>query len=389
MTTPMKGTIIWLFVLLVTLILAACNSQSTNHSEAENAEATQYEADAIVSMFQSVLLNERQFYNRWAGWTYLDDYSSELRDATAIALFDMNGDGAPEVIVNFHYAVKLVLRYFNGEVFGDGFGIRDINGISTDGRFFMNFGGAGSFGIGELIIDGETANISMIYSFEAQRRDRQYINGISVSAEEFELRRASLDEKECIAWHSFTQENIRNLASLITPRYMPAEYREYQSEYIFTTTMRIHEDMPVFTFHRIVGDYAPEPWHEIPQPREVSIIVKDENGAIIQVISDLTQSSRYGTQGIAFDDFNFDGYLDMRLLRFQDGAGGRLVTEYIWLWDRSASQFALNRQLMDIENAGLSANQYTRRIEAFHRAGADHFFTFFEYHDGEFARIPD
>jgi len=79
----------------------------------------------------------------------------------------------------------------------------------------------------------------------------------------------------------------------------------------------------------------------------------------------------------------------MRLLRFQDGAGGRLVTEYIWLWDRSASQFALNRQLMDIENAGLSANQYTRRIEAFHRAGADHFFTFFEYHDGEFARIPD
>ena len=62
------------------------------------------------------------------------------------------------------------------------------------------------------------------------------------------------------------------------------------------------------------------------------------------------------------------------------------MAEYIWLWDRPTSQFVLNWQLMDIENAGLRANQDTRQIEVFHRVGADHFFTFFEYHDGEFVR---
>jgi len=118
---------------------------------------------------------------------------------------------------------------------------------------------------------------------------------------------------------------ICSIALLLTAcssqiRYMLAEYattdeyHEQQTEYIFTTVMRIHEDMPEFTFHRVVGDYVPEPWYEIPQPMEVGIVIED---------------------------------------------------------------------------AGISANQDTRQIEVFHREGAGHFFTFYEYHYGEFVRVPN
>jgi len=54
-----------------------------------------------------------------------------------------------------------------------------------------------------------------------------YIDGELVSEEEFDARRALLlehfDEKEAITWRPFTDENIENLASLVTSRYIPTQ----------------------------------------------------------------------------------------------------------------------------------------------------------------------
>ena len=208
----------------------------------------------------------------------------------------------------------------------------------------------------------------------------------------------SLDEVQEILGSSYLSGHQSSglRISYPTPRPWLSLHTTFET---FETTMRLHEDMPEFTFIRIIEDTVPEPCYEIPQPMNVSILIMDERGNnergnIIQSITGLTQSNVYGgihyeDYDIAFEDFNFDGYLDMRLLRFQDGAGGRIVIEYIWLWDRETSQFILNQQLMDIENAGLHANQETQQLEAFHRVGADHFFTFYEYHYGEFMRVPD
>ena len=180
----------------------------------------------LYSMFQSVLLNERQFYSKWAGFAYLNEYNHELVGPTTIAIFDMNGDGIPEVIANFNDTIKLVLHYYSGEIFGSEFGIRCLNAISTDGRFFLSPGGAGNFGIGEMMIDGETAQILTVYDFVGMLYDRHYpyethINvrsGVSISNEEFEIWWESLNDKELISWHTFSRENIQNLVQLITPR---------------------------------------------------------------------------------------------------------------------------------------------------------------------------
>jgi hypothetical protein len=155
----------------------------------------------------------------------------------------------------------------------------------------------------------------------------------------------------------------------------------------FTTTMRIHDDMPEFTFHRIVGDLLLEPCDEIPFPREVNILITDEEGSIIQSISGLTQSHPYMDRDIEFADFNFDGYLDMRLQRWQHGAGGRLSIEYFWLWDAEKSQFIMNEQLVEIDASGLFADQDTRQINVWNRDGSFGETTFYEYVNEDFILV--
>jgi len=182
-------------------------------------------------------------------------------------------------------------------------------------------------------------------------------------------------------------------AVLVVGSYNPAEYIDDELPLIFTSTMRIHPDMPEFTFHRIVEDYLPESFEIwIPAPREVSIIIEDEDGNIVQEITGLTQSNdwdRVFHANISFDDYNFDEYLDMRLLRWQDGAGGLLANEYFWLWDAYAGQFVMNEQLMEIGVAAdMRANQETQQIERFNRGdNMSQIWDLYEYSNGEFTRI--
>ena len=159
----------------------------------------------------------------------------------------------------------------------------------------------------------------------------------------------------------------------------------------FITTIRIHPDMPEFTVTRIVGEYMSYETSEdglFPEPRDVRIIISDENGVIIQEINNLTQSNRSVSGGLSFDDYNFDGYLDMRLLRWQDSAGGLLAQEYFWLWDASSMQFVIHEQLTAIGHAAwLGADQESRRIYVGNRYRGGHALLWYEYNDGWFSVV--
>ena len=157
---------------------------------------------------------------------------------------------------------------------------------------------------------------------------------------------------------------------------------------IFVTVEKIHENMPEFTFRRIVGDFIDNPWHELPVPREVNIIIEDEGGYTIQVISGLTQSNTvliFGDAycGIIFDDFNFDGYLDMRLVRWTDGGGSLRSISYVWLWDIAESQFVLNEQLVGLDAAEITTNQDIRQIETWIRHSDGRTYSYYEFHNEE------
>jgi len=61
----------------------------------------------------------------------------------------------------------------------------------------------------------------------------------------------------------------------------------------FITTKRIHSDMQEFTFIRRLGDYVNSSQYSDVE-RYASIVIKDEDGNIVQEINGLTQGGRQG-----------------------------------------------------------------------------------------------
>ena len=172
---------------------------------------------------------------------------------------------------------------------------------------------------------------------------------------------------------------------------------EVESFNYFTTTVQIHPHMPEFTITRIVGAYLTyeEAFGEgsglsFPSPREVSIIIEDSTGLVIQIIEGLTQSGDFANRnhGPSFGDYNFDGYLDMRLMRWQDGAGGLLAQEYFWLWDTEIMEFVLHEQLMEIgHSASLWIKEEEQFIRVHNRYRGGHATLRYEYKNGGFSII--
>ena len=158
----------------------------------------------------------------------------------------------------------------------------------------------------------------------------------------------------------------------------------------FVTTQKIHESMPEFTFTRIIGDYLD--YHISYEPdsiaREMTIVIEDDKGNIIQVIPGLSQARLFINSDITFDDFNFDGYLDMRLMRWQEGAAALRAIEYFWLWNTEKLQFVPNEQLTKIGHAaGLNVNHDTQQIIVRQRNGTLSNLYFYEYICGSFELV--
>lgn len=143
---------------------------------------------------------------------------------------------------------------------------------------------------------------------------------------------------------------------------------------VFESSVHIHEDMAPFTFLRTTSGIneivpSPEPGGGYFFPEfDVSISIYDENGALIQEIPGLLQStSPYNSihddfMQIAFDDLNFDGYLDMRLFSYlhseRHPMWGR---HYHWLWDEESGQYIFNEQLTEfLTSAHITVDEETR-----------------------------
>ena len=115
-----------------------------------------------------------------------------------------------------------------------------------------------------------------------------------------------------------------------------------------------------------------------------SIAIFNENGKLIQVIQDLDMvflhelptidfndwwmmpSIEY-IHGTGFADFNFDGFLDFSLPRY--GTFGYVFGNfYYFFWDDEIGRFALNEQLIELEDGGFwqaedSFRTYVEQLE--------------------------
>jgi hypothetical protein len=150
-----------------------------------------------------------------------------------------------------------------------------------------------------------------------------------------------------------------------------------------TSTTQIHESLPMFTFtQNFDGVYS-------------SIVITDEHDNLIQEIHGIyiDLSPVFDNPIVQFDDYNFDGFLDMKILRDASGGLGFPWTSYyFWIWDSEISQFVINERLDEITRYTWHRIDYeNRRIETgWHfNAGMHHFQNYFDYVDGDFIHVVE
>jgi len=166
----------------------------------------------------------------------------------------------------------------------------------------------------------------------------------------------------------------------------------------FSVTMRIHEDLPEFTF-RLEGtceieyslNYNRNGYTSSETTRISKLTITDEDGGFYQEFAGLDTETRWThtIYGLSFEDYNFDGYLDIELRRHM---GGTMLNfpNYYWLWDVSEEKFVMNEQLMEISDGSMVYvdEESKQLIESFVRLSNGYTTTcHYEYEDGFYVRV--
>ncbi|WP_310603735.1 rhodanese-like domain-containing protein [Anaerosporobacter sp.] len=131
----------------------------------------------------------------------------------------------------------------------------------------------------------------------------------------------------------------------------------------FAETIKVNEKMPEFTVHltgeNIKGygaNYDKARYYIISSENHIkNITITDDKGDLVQNIGDLSrgnESLEKAMYGLVFEDWNFDGYMDIGLSANCDGAI-RSEPFYYWLWDDRLRRFVKNEELMEISEEGI------------------------------------
>lgn len=176
--------------------------------------------------------------------------------------------------------------------------------------------------------------------------------------------------------------------------------QQIKTDELLTTFMshtRIHPDMPKFTFIRSLGDFV-EITEFSEEERHTTITILDENGILIQEIDGIIQggqaswvTAEHEMLNLQFDDFNFDGYLDMWLISaINPGTAGGYYA-YFWLWDNELKQFVQNYQLSNISSmAHITVDTENQQVHTHHRLAAwEHSTLHYEYWSGKFVLVRE
>lgn len=154
----------------------------------------------------------------------------------------------------------------------------------------------------------------------------------------------------------------------------------------FSTINRINPYMDKFVF-TIIGyrDTTFSPIYDFH-----SIIITTIAGDLVQEITGLsTDSPTVGEDsmhGLRFEDWNFDGYMDIAL---RSSRGGTMLNDphFVWLWD--GTQFVRNVDLENISSeAGIWVEENNERVVAHTRIGPHgHIRKFYEHRNGNFVEV--
>jgi rhodanese-related sulfurtransferase len=184
---------------------------------------------------------------------------------------------------------------------------------------------------------------------------------------------------------------------LIEFNYSIVSEPDIKEPFSFVTERSIHESLGTFTFV-IDGYYIPEYKVNYLKTRWVlwntyrsihTISIKNTEGMMLQVINDLDTMNEHAREnnmfGLTFQDWNFDGYLDISLKQYLGGTSGNRP-EYYWLWDTSIEQFMLNDDLMGM-NAPIVDTENRLILDASKGGGGYFCFSSYKHTNGRFVEV--
>ena len=119
-----------------------------------------------------------------------------------------------------------------------------------------------------------------------------------------------------------------------------------------TVTRRIHGSLPEFTFtlhgDESIDDSDPGFVLTIAAIREIDIRGEGFSQRLEGFETEFALPEDIDDYGLAFDDFNGDGFLDLRLHYYTTT---REEISLFWLWDAGQKQFIRNEQLEELSDA--------------------------------------
>lgn len=178
----------------------------------------------VGETFRAVLLNERPFFYLFCyePYEYRDVMQESyvclneaiFNDAPLItprfAVVDMDGDQVPEIVLEIdNYMGYIILRYKDGEIYGNEIGYRSLEDLKVDGTHGGD-AGAGNNWIEKLYFIGD----SIVQDGKAHKEEDVWytsytINDIPVEENVWNGIKTSYDETSEVEWHEFTEEAVR------------------------------------------------------------------------------------------------------------------------------------------------------------------------------------
>ena len=161
----------------------------------------------------------------------------------------------------------------------------------------------------------------------------------------------------------------------------------------FAVTKRINSELPYFTF-RFLGETVQEyrfnsdrtrfSLSRISDSEIYKIVITDENGGLIQEITDLSLTDSFDSwqRTLKFEDWSFDGYLDFALPHSSFWATA------FFFWDSTNSLFVRNEELEALVGRnGIAADYETERLRISSGRGHIFYTEYYEYINGEFVLV--
>jgi len=183
---------------------------------------------------------------------------------------------------------------------------------------------------------------------------------------------------------------IKNLISETSRFYHFVEFVDVfeLGAFEFTIIQEINDTNRPFIFHfygeRVyVCEYVSEDGFFDENSDILNIRITDYDGNIIQWIESIPLIIPWmGYLHISFEDFNFDGFLDMTIIKHAGGVRGG-APHHIWLWNDDMNEFTFNEELSELSHGrNLEVNTETRQVMAWFSSVTGRNYIFLEFIEG-------